>query len=128
MKKELTTEEIAINLLSDISSYKEFIQNMLVKHLETKNSERIYWDAWFRGATGEALERADGGVVFEPRKWIDYEHVDGEKTYVGLTVVLDVIRDILKTDKDLLRGRNINDISDNDLLDIGASFYGIQEE
>jgi hypothetical protein len=27
---------------------------------------RIYWDAWFRGATGKDLEDADKGIPYNP--------------------------------------------------------------
>jgi len=36
---------------------------MVTDHLENSNvSEKIYWDAWFRGAEGKELEAADRGI------------------------------------------------------------------
>jgi hypothetical protein len=64
MSNPLTPEQIAEHLLSDPQAYNEFIKGMLIKHLETPTSEKIYWDAWFRGATGNDLVEADSGKVF----------------------------------------------------------------
>ena len=61
----MTTEEIEKHLLSDLQAYTEFIEKMLTKHLDNNTNDRIYWDAWFNGATGKDLEDADGGKVFE---------------------------------------------------------------
>jgi hypothetical protein len=60
---KLTSEEITKKLFSDLYSYQEFIETMVTDHLEnSKNSEKIYWDAWFRGAEGKELEDADRGI------------------------------------------------------------------
>lgn len=61
----LNSEQIAKHLLSDVDSYKEFIETMLKKHLEKNSHDKIYWDAWFRGAENKALENADKGIVFQ---------------------------------------------------------------
>ena len=63
--EELTTEQIVENLLSDMSAYKENIQEMLIKLINTEPKTKIYWDAWFRGAENLELENADRGEVFE---------------------------------------------------------------
>lgn len=61
----LTNEVIADNLLSDIEAYKENIKEIIIGGLTDSTHQRIYWDAWFRGAKGEDLENADGGVIFK---------------------------------------------------------------
>lgn len=61
----LTNEEIADNLLSDISSYKDEIKEIIISRLMDSANQRIYWDAWFRGATGRDLENAMKGKIFE---------------------------------------------------------------
>lgn len=65
MAKKLEAREIAEKLMSDVPAYKEFIERMLRKHLNSNESDRIYWDAWFRGAEGRDLEDADRGKVFQ---------------------------------------------------------------
>ena len=64
MSKQLTPEEVANHLLSDINSYKDNILKMLVTHLTSNETDQIYWDAWFRGATGKALVDADNGMKY----------------------------------------------------------------
>lgn len=55
MKQELTTEEIVKHLLTDLYSYKDNIEHMLIKHLEMNDADRTYWDAWFSGKDDEKL-------------------------------------------------------------------------
>lgn len=59
--KTLTSKQIAEHLLTDSYSYEDTIKGMLIKHLESLKSERVYWDTWFRGAEGKDLEDADKG-------------------------------------------------------------------
>ena len=60
----LTNEQIADALLSDMQSYKENIREILIGRLMDSSSQRTYWDAWFRGATGKDLEDADKGIIY----------------------------------------------------------------
>jgi hypothetical protein len=62
----LTNEAIAEHLLSDLYSYKENIKELIVVSLMDSTHRRIYWDAWFRGATGVDLENADKGIPYIP--------------------------------------------------------------
>lgn len=64
----LTNEEIADHLLSDMEAYKEFVKEIIVGRLMDSSRQRVYWDAWFRGAKGKDLENADKGIVFKPKK------------------------------------------------------------
>jgi len=54
--KPLTSNEIAKHLLSDRVSYEEFVERMLTKYLNKNDTDRIYWDAWFRNAKGKESE------------------------------------------------------------------------
>ena len=65
MAKQLTPKEIAKNLMSDVPAYQEFIERMLRKHLNSNETDRVYWDAWFRGAEGRDLEDADAGKTYK---------------------------------------------------------------
>jgi len=60
--------------------------------------------------------------------WVDYAHEDGEKRYETKVEALAVIKDILSSDVDILNGRDINDISDYDLFEIGDEWYHISAE
>ena len=60
----MTNEEIADALLSDVPSYSEFIKEIIVGRLMDSSHQRIYWDAWFRGATGKDLENAEKGIIY----------------------------------------------------------------
>lgn len=77
-KLHLTTENIADCLLSDLYSYSEDIDSLVAKSpfdvslklqlviaLDENVSSQIYYDAWFRGADGKALDNADNGVRFK---------------------------------------------------------------
>jgi len=61
----LTPNGVAKYLMSDPQAYNEFIEIMLVKHLQMNDADRIYWSAWFEGAKGKDLENADDGIPFE---------------------------------------------------------------
>jgi hypothetical protein len=61
----LSNEEIADNMLSDIEAYKGDIKEFIIGRLMDSSNERIYWDAWFRGATGKDLENADKGIIYK---------------------------------------------------------------
>lgn len=50
------------------------------------------------------------------------------KTYKSRGAVLNLIRRLLSKDKDLLRGRDVNKISDDDLFETGFLFYNIYSE
>ena len=63
--KMLTNEEIADKLLSDIFSYKDNIKEIIIGRLMDSANQRIYWDAWFRGAIGKDLENAENGKIFD---------------------------------------------------------------
>lgn len=66
----LTNEEIADCMLSDIQAYKENIREIIIGRLMDSTAQRVYWDAWFRGADGKDLEDADRGVVYPNRRFI----------------------------------------------------------
>jgi hypothetical protein len=67
----LSNEVIAENLLSDIYSYRENIKEIIVGRLMDSTNSRVYWDAWFRGATGKDLENADKGIPYIPTKKVE---------------------------------------------------------
>ena len=62
---QLTNEQIADFLLSDIEAYKVDISHIIIGRLMDSSRDRIYWDAWFRGAIGKDLELADNGIVYK---------------------------------------------------------------
>lgn len=59
--------------------------------------------------------------------YIEYGHVKGSKKY-NRKQALTRIKDLLKNDDDILNGRKINQISDDDLIEIGFNHYGFEEE
>ena len=61
----LTNEEIADKLLSDLNANKENIREIIIGRLMDSAHQRIYWDAWFRGANNKDLEKANNGIVFK---------------------------------------------------------------
>lgn len=63
----LTNEKIAEFMLSDIEAYRENIKEIIIGRLMDSSNQRIYWDAWFRGATGKQLEDAEKGIVYQGR-------------------------------------------------------------
>ena len=63
--KMLSNEQIADFLLSDIPAYKEYIREILIGRLMDSSNARTYWDAWFRGAEWEDLERAEKGIIYK---------------------------------------------------------------
>jgi hypothetical protein len=72
----LSNEVIAENLLSDIYSYRENIKEIIVGRLMDSTNSRVYWDAWFRGATGKDLENADKGIPYIPNKKVEVLTLD----------------------------------------------------
>jgi len=60
----LSKRQIAKCMLRDLDSYSEYVEEWLVAHLEANPDKQISWDAWFRGAKGEAIDQADRGVIF----------------------------------------------------------------
>lgn len=64
----LTNEQIADNMLSDMTSYSEFVKEIIVGRLQDSSYQRTYWDAWFRGATGKDLENAEKGIIYKPKQ------------------------------------------------------------
>lgn len=60
----LSNDQIAEHLLSDLEAYRENIKEIIIGKLMDSSCQRIYWDAWFRGATGKDLEAADRGVIY----------------------------------------------------------------
>lgn len=63
----VTNEEIAEKMLSDIEAYRENIKEIIIGRLMDSSHVKVYWDAWFRGATGKDLEAAERGVVYQGR-------------------------------------------------------------
>ncbi len=66
MKPVLTNEQIVDYLMGDLDAYQENIREMLVGVMASQAMTKIYWDAWFRGATGKDLENADKGIIYKP--------------------------------------------------------------
>jgi len=64
----LSNEEIADHLLSDMEAYKEYVREIIIGRLMDSSTQRIYWDAWFRGAENKDLEKAEKGIVFKSKK------------------------------------------------------------
>lgn len=63
----LSNEEIAENMLSDLGAYRDNIKELIVGRLMDSTHQRVYWDAWFRGADDKDLENADRGKIYKPR-------------------------------------------------------------
>ncbi len=61
----LTNNEIAENMLNDIDAYRDNIKDIIIARLTDCYRQKVYWDAWYRGAKGKELERADEGKVYE---------------------------------------------------------------
>lgn len=66
------------------------------------------------------------GKKKKKKEYIDEGHVDGIKYYTEKKAIK-VIKEILKEDEDLLDGRNIRKMSDDDILEIGHNFYSIYQ-
>lgn len=64
----LTNEQIADCLLSDMTSYSEFVKEIIIGRLQDSSHQRTYWDAWFRGATGKDLENAEKGIIYKSKE------------------------------------------------------------
>ncbi len=60
------------------------------------------------------------------KEYIDEGHVDGIKFY-SKEKAIKVIKGILKNDEDILRGRKVKNISEDDILEIGHNFYSISK-
>ena len=69
---------------------------------------------------GEILSKAANGSLLE---YTEYGHSDGEKTYTR-SQAIKRIKTILKDDKDILNGRILSEISDDDIIEIGFNHYG----
>lgn len=74
--------------------------------VDSKGNERLY-----KAANGSLLE------------YTEYGHSDGEKTYTR-SQAIKRIKTILKDDKDILNGRSLSEISDDDIIEIGFNHYG----
>jgi len=61
----LSNDEIIEHLYSDFEANKESISHMLLGVLQSESTSRVYWDAYFRGATGQDLERAEKGIIYK---------------------------------------------------------------
>ena len=61
----LSNDEIIEHLYSDFEANKESISHMLLGVLQGKSTSKVYWDAYFRGATGQDLERAEKGIIYK---------------------------------------------------------------
>jgi hypothetical protein len=61
----LSNDEIIEHLYSDFEANKESISYMLLEVLQSENTSKVYWDAYFRGATGQDLERAEKGIIYK---------------------------------------------------------------
>lgn len=70
----LTNEEIADALLSDMQAYTDNIREIIIGRMQDSTSQKVYWDAWFRGAKGEDLEKADAGQVYNLEAKRQIEH------------------------------------------------------
>jgi len=65
LQEQLTAKEITEHLFSDRYSYDEFLKEYIEEMLKSDSSRRVYWDAWFRGATSKDLENAEKGKTFK---------------------------------------------------------------
>lgn len=63
----LSNEQIADHLLSDMAAYREHVREIIISRLMDSASQRVYWDAWFRGADGKDIEAAEKGIVFKEK-------------------------------------------------------------
>jgi len=61
----LSNDEIIEHLCSDFEANKESISHMLLGALQSESTSKVYWDAYFRGATGQDLERAEKGIIYK---------------------------------------------------------------
>jgi len=61
----LSNDEIIEHLYSDFEANKESISYMLLEVLQSESTSKVYWDAYFRGATGQDLERAEKGIIYK---------------------------------------------------------------
>ena len=61
----LSNDEIIEHLYSDFEANKESIAHMLLGVLQSESTSKVYWDAYFRGATGQDLERAEKGIIYK---------------------------------------------------------------
>ena len=61
----LSNDEIIEHLYSDFEANKESISYMLLEVLQSESTSKVYWDAYFKGATGQDLERAEKGIIYK---------------------------------------------------------------
>jgi hypothetical protein len=61
------------------------------------------------------------------KPYIDEGHVDAPKRYSEKKAIK-VIKSLLKDDDDLLNGRDVESISDDDILEIGFYYYEIYKD
>jgi hypothetical protein len=69
MSKEENTNplenlEIIKHLLFDKEAYDEYVKEMLDRFLKDNPDEYTYWDAWFRKAEGEDMNKAAEGIPY----------------------------------------------------------------
>ena len=61
------------------------------------------------------------------KTYLEYGHVKGTQRY-NRKQALARIKELLRGDEDILNGRKISDISDDDLIEIGFNHFGFEEE
>lgn len=63
----LTKREILELMFTDVTTYKEDIIELAMNDSKSEKESWTlnYWDAWFRGATGQDLERAEKGIIYK---------------------------------------------------------------
>ena len=62
--KPLENSEIIKHLLFDKEAYVEHVKEMLDRFLKDNPDEYTYWDAWFRKAEGEDMNKAAEGIFY----------------------------------------------------------------
>jgi hypothetical protein len=62
--KPLENSEIIRHLLLDKEAYDEHVKEMLDRFLKDNPDEYTYWDAWFRKAEGEDMNKAAEGIPY----------------------------------------------------------------
>jgi len=66
--KPLENSEIIKHLLFDKEAYDEYVKEMLDRFLKDNPDEYTYWDAWFRKAEGEDMNKAAEGIPYVKTK------------------------------------------------------------
>ena len=72
-------------------------------------------------------EAEEYNIEQDDREWIDEGKEGKPKKYNDVRKVIKLIKSLLKDDETLLRGRNVDDISEYDLLEYGHNFYSISQ-